>query len=49
MTILLLEQSASLGLQTADWVYVLESGQIKLSGAAAELLQDEQIRKAYLD
>lgn len=48
VTILLVEQNASLALQTADRVYVLEAGHIKLSGAAADLLQDEQIRKAYL-
>jgi len=48
VTILLVEQNASLALQTADRVCVLESGQIKLSGATAELLQDEQIRRAYL-
>jgi branched-chain amino acid transport system ATP-binding protein len=48
VTILLVEQNASLALQTADRVYVLEAGQIKLSGAAADLLQDEAIRKAYL-
>ncbi|MEB3252861.1 MAG: ABC transporter ATP-binding protein [Cyanobacteriota bacterium] len=48
VTILLVEQNASLALQTADRVYVLEAGQIKLSGPAAELLQNEAIRKAYL-
>jgi branched-chain amino acid transport system ATP-binding protein len=48
VTILLVEQNASLALQTADRVYVLEAGQIKLSGAAADLMQDEAIRKAYL-
>ena len=48
VTILLVEQNASLALQTADRVYVLEAGQIKLSGDAADLLQDEAIRKAYL-
>ncbi|MFM7427506.1 MAG: ABC transporter ATP-binding protein [Elainella sp.] len=48
VTILLVEQNASLALQTADRVYVLEAGQIQLSGNAAELLDDAQIRKAYL-
>ncbi len=48
VTILLVEQNASLALQTADRVYVLEAGQIQLSGRAADLLNDDQIRKAYL-
>ena len=48
VTLLLVEQNASLALQTADRVYVLEAGQLILSGQAAELLTNDQIRKAYL-
>lgn len=48
VTILLVEQNANLALQTADRVYVLEAGRLALSGNAADLLTDEQIRKAYL-
>jgi branched-chain amino acid transport system ATP-binding protein len=48
VTLLLVEQNASLALQTADRVYVLEAGQMTLSGSAAELLTNEQIRRAYL-
>ena len=48
VTLLLVEQNASLALQTADRAYVLEAGQMKLSGPAAELLTNEQIRRAYL-
>ncbi len=48
VTILLVEQNANLALQTADRVYVLEAGRLTLSGNAADLLTDEQIRKAYL-
>ncbi|HEY9697692.1 MAG TPA: ABC transporter ATP-binding protein [Trichocoleus sp.] len=48
VTVLLVEQNANLALQTADRVYVLEAGQMTLTSAAAELLTDERIRKAYL-
>ena len=47
-TILLVEQNAKMALTIADRAYVLENGMIKLSGPAAELLQDERVRKAYL-
>ncbi|NTU80262.1 MAG: ABC transporter ATP-binding protein [Chloroflexales bacterium] len=48
VTILLVEQNASLALQTADRGYVLEAGCIAFSGAAASLLTDERVRQAYL-
>jgi branched-chain amino acid transport system ATP-binding protein len=48
VTILLVEQNANLALQTADRGYVLEAGNITLSGAAAELINDERVKKAYL-
>ncbi|MGL5806731.1 MAG: ABC transporter ATP-binding protein [Xenococcaceae cyanobacterium] len=48
VTILLVEQNANLALQTADRGYVLEAGELILSGVASELLDDERIRKAYL-
>jgi branched-chain amino acid transport system ATP-binding protein len=32
----------------ADWGYVLENGEVVLGGTGAELLEDEQIRMAYL-
>ena len=48
VTILLVEQNASLALQNADRGYVLEAGQITLEGSAADLLADERVRKAYL-
>ncbi len=48
VTILLVEQNANLALQSADRGYVLEAGQLTLSGLASELLNDERVRKAYL-
>jgi branched-chain amino acid transport system ATP-binding protein len=48
VTILLVEQNAHLALQTADRGYVLEAGQLTLTGRASELINDEGVRKAYL-
>ncbi|MBC7968671.1 MAG: ABC transporter ATP-binding protein [Verrucomicrobia bacterium] len=48
VTILLVEQNATLALQYADRGYVLEAGHITLAGAANQLLNDERVRKAYL-
>jgi branched-chain amino acid transport system ATP-binding protein len=48
MTILLVEQMANLALGVADRAYVLETGRVTLSGTGAELLQDPQVRAAYL-
>ena len=47
-TILLIEQNASMALQTADYAYVIETGSIVLSGTGSELMQSEKIKKAYL-
>jgi branched-chain amino acid transport system ATP-binding protein len=47
-TILLVEQNASAALQLADRGHVLETGRIVLSGSAAELREDDGVRKAYL-
>jgi branched-chain amino acid transport system ATP-binding protein len=48
VTILLVEQNAPAALGIASYGYVLESGHIVLSGAGAELLDDERVRRAYL-
>jgi branched-chain amino acid transport system ATP-binding protein len=47
-TILLVEQNASRALQLADRGYVMESGEITMSGAAKALLDDPKVRAAYL-
>jgi branched-chain amino acid transport system ATP-binding protein len=48
VSILLVEQNARGALALADRAYVLETGRVALSGAAADLLVDERVRKAYL-
>ncbi|MEA1959712.1 MAG: ABC transporter ATP-binding protein [Bacillota bacterium] len=48
MTILLVEQNAYQALSQADRAYVLETGRIKLSGTSSELINNEEIQKAYL-
>jgi branched-chain amino acid transport system ATP-binding protein len=47
-TILLVEQNASRALQLANRGYVMESGEITMSGDAKELLADPKVRAAYL-
>jgi branched-chain amino acid transport system ATP-binding protein len=47
-TILLVEQNAQAALGLADYAYVIETGRIALSGTGAELLENEDVRKAYL-
>ncbi len=47
-TILLVEQNASKALEIADRAYVLETGNITLSGTGAQLASSDEVRKAYL-
>jgi len=48
VTILLVEQNARLALELAHRGYVMESGEISLSGKASELLDNPRVREAYL-
>ena len=48
ITILLVEQNASMALEVSDVAYVLEVGRVVQCGKAADMMQDEGIRKAYL-
>ena len=48
ITVLLVEQNAKMALKVADRGYVLETGKIKLSGDAKELLNNDEVKKAYL-
>ena len=47
-TILLVEQNAQMALSVADRAYVLETGEITLTGTGDELIHSDDIRKAYL-
>jgi branched-chain amino acid transport system ATP-binding protein len=47
-TMLLIEQNAAMALQVADRGYVLVNGRITRQGRGAELLHDDEVRKAYL-
>ena len=47
-TVLLVEQNAGKSLEISDRAYVLENGSIVLTGTGKELMQSEEIKKAYL-
>jgi branched-chain amino acid transport system ATP-binding protein len=47
ITILFVEQNVRRSLQEADRAYILEVGRVTLSGAAGELQEEEQVKKAY--
>ena len=47
-TVLLVEQNAKKALSIADRAYVLETGNISLSGSAADLMNDPKVKAAYL-
>jgi branched-chain amino acid transport system ATP-binding protein len=48
VSMLLVEQNASLALELADQAYLIETGTIALSGAAADIRDDESVRASYL-
>ena len=48
VTILLIEQNANMALRIADRGYVLETGQISMTGTGLQLLNDESVKAAYL-
>ena len=47
-TVLLVEQNAQMALSLANRAYVLETGKVVKSGLGKELMQDEDVKKAYL-
>ncbi|MBQ9438493.1 MAG: ABC transporter ATP-binding protein [Lachnospiraceae bacterium] len=47
-TVLLIEQNANMALHVADRAYVIENGKISLEGTGKELLEDENVKAAYL-
>lgn len=48
ITVLLIEQNANMALKAADWGYVMETGVITMEGTGRELLENEEIKEAYL-
>ena len=48
LTILIVEQNATLALEMCDRAYVLETGQIRMEGRGSDLLHDERVMESYL-
>ncbi len=48
ITILLVEQDVFQALALADWAYVLENGSIMMEGGAEDLLNNPQVKEAYI-
>jgi branched-chain amino acid transport system ATP-binding protein len=48
VSILLVEQNASLALDLADEAYLIETGRLVLAGKAAEIAKAESVRRSYL-
>ncbi len=48
-TVLLVEQNAYMALNAADRAYIIRNGEIEIEGNAENLLQDEKVKKAYLE
>ena len=48
VTVLLIEQNANMALKTADIAYVIETGEIVLSGSGRQVLETPTVREAYL-
>jgi branched-chain amino acid transport system ATP-binding protein len=48
VSILLVEQNVNFALEICDYAYVLENGVCSMTGPGTKLLQDPQLREAYL-
>jgi len=48
ITVLLIEQNANMALKTADWAYVMQTGVILMQGEGRALLENEEVKAAYL-
>ena len=48
ITILLVEQNVNMAMRVADYMYVMEAGQLKIEGIPQEVMRDEDIKRAYL-
>ena len=48
ITVLLIEQNANMALKVADYAFVMQTGEITMSGTGAELLANDEVKEAYL-
>ncbi len=48
VSMLVVEQNASLALNLADYAYLLETGKVVLSGSSEEIQNDDSVRRSYL-
>jgi branched-chain amino acid transport system ATP-binding protein len=48
VSILLVEQNASIALNLADHAYLIETGRIVFAGSSADIRNNEQLRRSYL-
>ncbi len=48
LSVIMVEQNAHLGLQIADYIYLLDGGRVKLEGTSQELSRSEEIIRAYI-
>jgi branched-chain amino acid transport system ATP-binding protein len=48
VSVLLVEQNASIALALADQAYLLETGRVVMAGPAADLARDDAVRRSYL-
>jgi branched-chain amino acid transport system ATP-binding protein len=48
LTVLMVEQNATLALEMSEWGFVLENGSITIRGSASDLLSNDNIKKSYL-
>jgi branched-chain amino acid transport system ATP-binding protein len=48
VSILLVEQNASIALELADHAYLIETGRIVFAGSASDIRNNEQLRRSYL-
>ena len=48
VTVLLIEQNANMALKIANWAFVLETGDLTMSGKGVDLLADAKVQEAYL-
>ena len=48
ITIFLVEQNVNMAMRVADYMYVMEAGQLKMEGVPQEVMRDEDIKQAYL-